>query len=467
MEKVTSPDGTKGFYDESTGFIPVDSMLKVTSPDGVRGYYHDSAGFIPEPSANPTSSPGFLGNAWNKAKQFMGGMQEGAANVLGTPVDLLEMGLQALPKSLGVASSKPVGGSQWLKENVFTPFPKEDGFWNNVLRASGEQVAGVMPGVGMAAKAGAAWPAFKEGMKIAATAGPLSGTARTYAPDSPMADLAAQVAGGLAPSLPRMGRSIITNLVSPNVEEKMLQKANKFSTALSGEERSSRLNTQLNEGIKTTPQGLEKSKNTIRGINQEIQDHINGLNSDGVMINTQDTLQPVRELMAQVGQKNALPLEAQTQIGKVIDEFESSHPTEISIRQAQDFKQSLNKELDDFYKAANSSPDKTTYLANQWTNKAKARLADGLRSAITSEYPEISGLNAREGALIQLNKSLERSVNRIANRDPLRLKTIVAFLASPKHAVAEILLNNPNLKSSLAVALRQARQKAGRGIMAP
>jgi hypothetical protein len=50
MEPVTDPNGERGFWDESTGFVPASSMQKVTDPNGVKGYYHDSLGFIPEPS---------------------------------------------------------------------------------------------------------------------------------------------------------------------------------------------------------------------------------------------------------------------------------------------------------------------------------------------------------------------------------------------------------------------------------
>ncbi|MCR4307648.1 MAG: hypothetical protein NUV80_03735 [Candidatus Berkelbacteria bacterium] len=53
MQAVTNDAGEKGFYDETTGFVPATSMQKVTNPQGVRGYYLDSTGFVPAP---PTAS---------------------------------------------------------------------------------------------------------------------------------------------------------------------------------------------------------------------------------------------------------------------------------------------------------------------------------------------------------------------------------------------------------------------------
>jgi hypothetical protein len=47
MEQVTDSNGKKGFYDESTGFLPIDEMQKVTDNNGNKGYYHDKTGFIP------------------------------------------------------------------------------------------------------------------------------------------------------------------------------------------------------------------------------------------------------------------------------------------------------------------------------------------------------------------------------------------------------------------------------------
>lgn len=53
MQPVTNSDGQKGFYDESTGFVPLESMQKVTNDTGERGYYSDKSGFVKAPSDSP------------------------------------------------------------------------------------------------------------------------------------------------------------------------------------------------------------------------------------------------------------------------------------------------------------------------------------------------------------------------------------------------------------------------------
>ena len=50
MQAVTNDQGQKGFYDESLGFIPVDSLQQVTDPQGQKGYWSGKTGFIPAPA---------------------------------------------------------------------------------------------------------------------------------------------------------------------------------------------------------------------------------------------------------------------------------------------------------------------------------------------------------------------------------------------------------------------------------
>jgi hypothetical protein len=70
MQAVTNDKGQKGFYDEASGFIGIDSLQQVTSPEGQKGYYSEKTGFIPAPDqqAQP-QAPG----KWKEA----GGEQSG------------------------------------------------------------------------------------------------------------------------------------------------------------------------------------------------------------------------------------------------------------------------------------------------------------------------------------------------------------------------------------------------------
>jgi hypothetical protein len=64
MQQVTSPNGEKGFYDESIGFVKLNDMQRVTSPEGQRGYYHEKIGFVSGKSlvsSNPTTDQVIMG----------------------------------------------------------------------------------------------------------------------------------------------------------------------------------------------------------------------------------------------------------------------------------------------------------------------------------------------------------------------------------------------------------------------
>lgn len=453
MEPVTSAEGKKGFYDESMGFIPADSLEKVTNPEGVKGYYHEKTGFIPEPSM-AAPKRGIVGSIAHGASTFGTGFNTGLANVLGLPVDVINSALEVV----GLGTKEPVMGSEFIKNKIMPAPTKPEGLVENIVNAAGEQLPGVMPGVGLASKIGRTGLAAKEAAKIVAGSGTGSGLARTYAPDSPMADLAAQITGAAAVNAPQIVRGAI-GLTSPDLERKMLQRVNKFSTTLSPEERVRRLDTQLNEGIRTSEKGLEKSQKAVADINREIREKIVLLTDEGAVVDKGNVLVPAEKWRDVEMKKQPLPAKPREQINSIIEEFRDSNPDKLTLQQSQTFKQTINKELDDFYKAVHHSPDKTAQLAQAWVNKTKGKIADGLRNEISEVFPEVKSLNQREGSLIQLNKSLERSLNRIGNRDILSLKFLTALIHSPKTAVGEFILNNPKIQSTLAVAIRHSRLK--------
>jgi hypothetical protein len=251
-----------------------------------------------------------------------------------------------------------------------------------------------------------------------------------------------------------------TAALPTSVETSMYRRALKPSTTLNTVERDKRINTGLNEGIPSTSGGLGKSKQTIREINSEIQDRINAYSAEGQTVNAGGVANKVEnDLLNQIVQKEPLPDRPLTQVSKVTGEFRKNSPSEISLRQAQDYKQSLNKQLDDFYRNLSASPDKSALIAQQWTNKTKAALASSLRDEISNIFPEVTSLNKRESALIQFNKTLERSVNRISQHDLLSLKGLIATVKDPRYFFVNYVLNNPKVESSLAIALRSARTK--------
>jgi hypothetical protein len=365
-------------------------------------------------------------------------------------------------------SSQPFMGSRSLSmpETI-----QPQGVGENILKAWGEQIPAMLPATGIASRTAPLFNTALQAGRVATGAGVGSGIARTIAPGNPYLDMAAQIMGGLTPSMVK--RAI--NVLPRSVETSMMERAMKPSTVVKQAERTRRVETALEEGIPLTKAGLAKRQELTQSINQEIQDKINQLNVQGAKGNLGNIIAPAENLKATEISRLGFPTKPTQDVQGVIDEFVSAHtppqtsfannmgnvrpPVEIPIRNMQNYKQSINKELDDFYNALRHSPDKTAMIAKQWTNRAKVRIADGLRAEISDIFPEIRTLNEREASLIQLNKSLETAVNRISQHDIWSLKGVIALVTHPRYAVMNYILNNPSVQSNLAIAIRQARTK--------
>lgn len=95
--------------------------------------------------------------------------------------------------------------------------------------------------------------------------------------------------------------------------------------------------------------------------------------------------------------------------------------------------------------------------------EAQKALARGLKEEIAAQFPEISGLNAQESRLLDLQPLIERAVNRATNQGLFRLGTgavagtVKALGGGNKvaavAAVMKQVLDDPMIKSRLAIAV--------------
>ncbi len=94
--------------------------------------------------------------------------------------------------------------------------------------------------------------------------------------------------------------------------------------------------------------------------------------------------------------------------------------------------------------------------------EAKKQIARGLKEQISSVFPEISGLNEQQSKAIGLDEALTRAVWRIDNKEmlgigvPLAAAGGHAIMGGPGAAatmISKLLLDNPTLKSKLAIAI--------------
>jgi hypothetical protein len=104
---------------------------------------------------------------------------------------------------------------------------------------------------------------------------------------------------------------------------------------------------------------------------------------------------------------------------------------------------------------------------------AEKALARGLNEELSSKIPELTELNAQQGKLLDLQPVLENAVNQSANR-PGGFKNLISAAAAGSlgggpvigtgYGVLKTILENPAVRSRLAILINQAQQKnPGRG----
>lgn len=255
---------------------------------------------------------------------------------------------------------------------------------------------------------------------------------------------------------------------------RLYESAMKPSTTLKAAERAKRVSTALQEGIPVSKAGLQKSKDIIAGLNKEISTRVKDYSS--ATISRDLALQPVEQLKAQSVIKNINPKDDLKTITRYMEDIQGkmvsgksglrmipgTQPEQIPLPQAQQFKQTLNKELNQYY--ANLKAGKVT--PQPALAQTKAAMAQGLREEITKALPELKNLNARESSLIELNKTLERSVNRISNRELIPLLSGIAFSGKSEYSLLKAIflkfVEHPEVKSKLAIALAKANEQAAK-----
>lgn len=98
-------------------------------------------------------------------------------------------------------------------------------------------------------------------------------------------------------------------------------------------------------------------------------------------------------------------------------------------------------------------------------NKAVAR---GLKEELVKQHPELEYLNKQDSDLINLEKYLERAVNRINNREMLTLPDVAytgvgVFSGHPvlgaSYAALNKIIKSPNVQSRLAILLNKAQRE--------
>lgn len=469
FQKLPIEEQRKAFaeYDKDFAGLPVEEQDK-----GIKELTTKSAG--PTKSSMPF---------WKKGPLlFAEGFNKGLANVLGTPVDLANMVL-GLEK---YGNTEPILGSKWFSKNMLpAQTVKPEGFTENILSATGEQLPYFMPGAGQAGEGMNLLTRFRQALmpviKPSILAGTGVGTARTVAPNSPEAELIGQVAAITAPSAPRA----VANMMQPK-GRKLIESGVKFPpTSVTKGERDKIVNTIIDKDVKWNEQGWEWLNNKISGLNTQIDDLVKGMKQTrteiipgmksnvfvpeiekypqgaGYTIKTgpnqyimdhgapriflkKEDAQPLldnlkSQLPKDIGpttrEVGAIPMqEAADYIDEVVKFYEN-----LPAGRAKEYIKPLKEIKQEFLTETNITPEraqkmkKTLYKILKDTYgefvtsgkgykvEADKAVARGLKDAINKREKGIAPLNAEEAELLNLKEVMEPSLNRIRNYDVVRL----------------------------------------------
>lgn len=342
-------------------------------------------------------------------------------------------------------------------------------------------IATLAGGVGAAAK----------GVQVAAGAGKLT---RAASAAGKVASAAGKVAAvtdpvvGTAKAIGAAGKATgATRLIPKSLTPRgMYQSALKPPPAsYSPEEVGRMVETGLNEKIPVNPGGLEKLRNVVDEINSKIGAQIDEGAQRGVTVDPQAVANRVDQVRPRFASQ-VNPTDDLAALDKSKAEFLRQHSTQppaptsltpqqamtgqrpappprqpvpIPADEAQRIKQGTYRQLKDRAYGELKSADV----------EAQKALARGIKEELAAAFPEIAALNARESALIGLEGALERALNRGGNHQLFGIGTPLAAAgvksATGSHGLAMIagglraLLDDPSIKSKLAIAIRQAAHK--------
>ncbi len=210
--------------------------------------------------------------------------------------------------------------------------------------------------------------------------------------------------------------------------------------------------TLLDEGVNVTSGGIGKINSLLSATNKELDDII--ANSTAKVF-PENVIKAAEPVLARAGNQVA-PMGDRAAAEGVIDEFARVHGgaptypmTPMRVQEAQALKQGT-------YKALGARAYGETKGAALETEKALAR---GLKEGIETAHPEVKGLNAREGALIEAKDAIAKRVALAGNRDPGGIGWIAE---DPKSFMAFVMARSPAVKSMLARGLYQSAAKASR-----
>jgi F0F1-type ATP synthase membrane subunit c/vacuolar-type H+-ATPase subunit K len=239
------------------------------------------------------------------------------------------------------------------------------------------------------------------------------------------------------------------------IPERMYQSALKPSTTLPAGQVKSAIATGLEQQIPVSSEGVAKLGSLISDLSDKVKAQIQASSNAGATVNPFK----IASRLSDTAQRFATQVTPEADLNAVSEtgnEFLRNNPGPIPAAQAQAMKQGTYQQLSN--KAYGELASSTV--------EAQKALARGIKEELEQQFPEIKALNAEQGKMIGLDSVLQRAVQRINNHQLLGIGTPLAagaggvLTGSPAGAAAagamKLILDNPEVKSKLAIALSQA-----------
>ena len=210
--------------------------------------------------------------------------------------------------------------------------------------------------------------------------------------------------------------------------------------------------TGIKEEIVVGTDGLQKARDIIDKINDDITARIAKSTKTGAVIKTKDIVERLEDVRTQL-MSDVAPGESLALLEALEKDFRGAHGTRLTPKRAQEIKISSYKRLRKSYGELKSAQI-----------EGKKGLVRGVKEEIEKILPEVGELNARERRLIGLDKALIGAVDRIKNRELIRLSDLVAVGGIPGIilAIGKRVIDNPGIKSRLAIALNKLAKRKKR-----
>ena len=250
-------------------------------------------------------------------------------------------------------------------------------------------------------------------------------------------------------------------LIPEGLPSKLYQSAAKFSTTLTKDQRAKLTDTALENAILPNIKGLDKSRSMINEYASQVTQMIDDVQGSGSRIPMNKLFDDFGKLYADAslsvepGKARIILDSARKQI---MDEAAKMNRPNLTPREAQKLKVSIHGKLESLYSKMTQHPVKVD---------AQMAIASGARRALEELIPEIKEVNAKEGALLDLNKAILRSSARISNRDILGIGipikgSVGGIMAGTEGAIGAIalgLLDTPSIKARLAILAHRMKTR--------